>query len=109
MEFPYQDVEGTIIVNCNRVSLYFTEAPNLTVGDIEDGYTVFYLSVRVDSNRDVWRATQLWNSKIVALPAAAKAALAGGSTFEVLLPWYSGSARFKWDLTGSSEAISKTC
>ncbi len=109
MDFPYHDVKGSISVECGRSYLYFTEEPNLVGGDIEDGYTVHHVSVRIDGVSAVWRVTQNWGGHLLYLPSAARGALAGGSVFEVNLPWYGGRARFKWDLTGSSEAILQTC
>ena len=110
MGFPYHDVMATLFVSCRSAWIRFTDSPNLTSDDIENGYDVYRLRVRLDGRDDRWRATQRWGSTDLNLPSSARSAWAAAKRFEVLLPWYGeGSVRFAWDLTGSADAIAKTC
>ena len=110
MDFPYHDTEATLFVSCQSAWIRFTKGPNLTGGDIEDGYTVYRIRVRIDGKDATWRVSHNWNSEDVSLPYIARNALAGGETFEALLPWYgNGNVRFSWLLYRSSEAIAQTC
>ena len=109
MDFPYHDVTGKVMASCQSTWLRFSESPNLTGGDIRDGYEVFMLSVRIDGERNRWRATQRWGSKDISLPRDARTILASARKIDVVLPWYGGSAMFSWDLDGSAIAIEKTC
>ena len=110
MDFPYHDTQATLIVSCRSAWIRFTKGPNLTGGDIEDGYTVYRIRVRIDGKESTWRVSHNWNSEDISLPYSARSAFAGGETFEALLPWYgNGNVRFSWLLHRSSEAIAQTC
>lgn len=113
MSFPYQDVRATLFVNCNRAWMRFTDTPNLTGGDIRDGYTHHTVRVRVDRRDAVnWRVSQSWGDNDVRFVNGQQSvsALAAGSTIDIALPWYGErSAVFSWSLTGSSAAIRGSC
>ena len=110
MSFPYHDVEAALYVSCSSAWIRFTDSPNLTNDDIADGYSISQLRVRLDGRDDRWRATQKWGANDLNLPESARNAWTTAKTFEVLVPWYGeGSVRFSWDLTGSADAIAKTC
>lgn len=113
MSFPYGDTRGTIMVNCNRAWLRFSGSPNLTGGDIKDGYTNYSVSVRVDGNNaGRWGVRQSWGDKDLVFSDASRAisAISSGSTFSVALRWYGESAvAFTWSLDGSSEMIQNSC
>ncbi|MXW66226.1 MAG: hypothetical protein F4Z72_04320 [Gemmatimonadales bacterium] len=113
LEFPYHDVMAQIMVDCDRAWIRFSDQPNLTGGDIRDGYEVFSLAVRVDGN-DVgrWRVTQDWGSDDVHFSndAAAISSFASASTVAIALPWYGGrSAAFEWEMDDSSDRIRESC
>lgn len=113
MSFPYSDTTATIMVNCDRAWMRFSESPNLTGGSIKDGYTDYSVAVRVDE-RNVGRRTvrQQWGGKDLRFVDGreAVAALSAGSEFAVSLPWYGqNSSVFSWSLSGSSEMISRSC
>ena len=113
MSFPYHDVEATIFVNCNRAWIRFTEAPNLTDGDISDGYTSYNISVRLDKKDTVrWRVRQSWGDKDLRFNDSTKtiSALSSGSSLAVSLPWYGqGNVAFRWSLNGSTHMIKNSC
>ena len=113
MTFPYSDITSRLLVNCNRAWMRFSETPNLTGGDIADGYTTYDVSVRVDGGSTAsWRVTQSWgdNDLIFENSSQAISALSGGETLAVALHWYGqNSAVFSWQLTGSSAAIQASC
>ena len=111
--FPYSDITSRLFVDCNRAWMRFSDAPNLTGGDISDGYTTYNVSVRVDGGSTArWRVIQSWGDNDLRFKNSSKAisALSGGETFAVALPWYGqDSAVFSWQLTGSSAAIQASC
>ena len=113
MSFPYTGTDARIFVDCDSTWIRFSEAPNLTGGNIADGYTQYSVSVRVDGE-DVgrWRVSQSWGDKDLRFTNGSEAstAISSGSTFAVALPWHGeGSVAFSWPLTGSSEAIAASC
>lgn len=112
MSFPYGDVEAVVFVQCRPRATWirFTSSPNLTNDDTKDGYNEIYLRVRLDGNQTRWRATQKWGGHDLNLPRSAINAFKSAKTFEVIIPWYGqGNVRFEWDLTGSSEMITRAC
>lgn len=113
MAFPYGDVTARIFVNCDRAWIRFTEAPNITGGDIQDGYARYFVAVRMDGNATSrWRVRQSWGDEDLRFENGSQAisALASGSTFAVAISWYGqDSVAFSWSLTGSSEAIKASC
>ena len=112
MGWPYNDIKGQIFVQCRGPMTWirFTDSPNLTGDETKDGYSVSYLSVRLDGQTTRWRVTQNWGDNDLNLPRSAINAFRRSKTFEIILPWYGeGNVRFKWDLTGSSEMISEAC
>lgn len=113
MSFPYQDVEATIFVDCNRAWIRFSEAPNLLDGDINNGYTNYNISVRVSNkSTERWSVSQTWGDKDLGFRNDSKAiaALSSGSSFAIALSWYGqSSVAFKWDLSGSSKMIKSSC
>ena len=112
MSFPYGATTGRIFVDCDRAWVRFSETPNLTGGDIGDGYTRYTVTVRVDGNNARCRMSQSWGEDDLRFvdPSRAIGVLSGGSTFDLALPWYGeGSVVFSWSLTGSSDAIQRSC
>ena len=112
MSFPYGDTLARIFVNCDRAWVRFTDSPNLTGGDTRDGYDVYSVAVRVDGNDARWRVEQSWGDDDLRFldPGRAIAALSGGETFALAIPWYGeGSVAFSWSLAGSSDAIKRSC
>ena len=63
MSFPYGGVTGRIMVSCRSIWLRFSEEPNLTGGDIHDGYHEHSLGARIDGNDLRLRVTQDWGSE----------------------------------------------
>ena len=112
MSFPYGDTTARIFVNCDRAWVRFSEAPNLTGGTTRDGYDVHTITVRVDGNDARWRIEQSWGDNDLRFldSGRAVAALTGGETFALAIPWYGeGSVAFSWSLVGSSDAIKRSC
>ena len=112
MSFPYGDTKARILIDCDRAWVRFSESPNLTGGDINDGYTLYTVSVRVDGNEARWRVNQSWGDNDLRFVDSSQAisALSGGSTFTLAVPWYGeGSVAFRWSLAGSSDAIQRSC
>ncbi|MDE2980911.1 MAG: hypothetical protein OXU74_06920 [Gemmatimonadota bacterium] len=110
MSFPYGDVTASLMASCSGAWIRFSDSPNLSGGDIRDGYEIYQIPVRIDGRDDSWRATQEWQGNDLNLPSSARSVWAAASSFEILLPWYGESrVRFRWNLTGSADAIGKTC
>ena len=113
MGFPYNDVTGTILVQCpNSVWVRFSEEPNLTGGNIRDGYTDYTLSARIDGRDVRYGVSQGWGDNDLNFrdDATVRQAIMGSNEIEILLPWYGeGNVRFKWSLDGSSSAIQSSC
>ena len=112
MSFPYEDTKAWILVNCDRAWVRFNNSPNLSGGDIEDGYTRYTVSVRVDGNDARWGLYQSWGGDdlVFTNSSRAVAALSSGSKFAIALPWYGqSSAAFSWSLAGSSDSIQRSC
>lgn len=113
MSFPYHDVTARLIVNCDYAWIRFTEAPNLTDGDIGNGYTNYRISVRIGENATVrWSVRQSWGSKDLDFQDDKTAiwALSSGSTIAISMPWYGqGNVAFRWSLLGSTTAIKSSC
>lgn len=107
MSFPYGDVTGRVVVDCRSVWLRFSTQPNLTGGDIRDGYHVHSLSARIDGNDMQLTVNQNWGSEDLSIRTSGlQGRLVNGARFEVLLPWYGeGNVQFSWDLLGSAHAI----
>ena len=113
MRSPYGDTTARITVDCTGVvGILFSRAPNLTGGEIQSGFNVYSVPVRVDGE-DVgrWDVLQAWGSVLVAFVDRGKAivAIAAGNTFTVSLPWYGSPTAFSWSLEGSSELIRASC
>ena len=112
MSFPYTDTTARIFVDCDRAWIRFSESPNLTGGDTQDGYDEYSISVRVDGNDSQWRVIQSWGDQDIAFvnDSQAISAWSSGSSFTISLPWYGeGYVAFPWSLNQSSEMISKSC
>ena len=110
MEFPYHGVKATLFASCQNAWIRFSDSPNLTGGDIRDGYEEYRLRVRIDGRDLTWRATQDWGSKDLDLPSSVRNAWANGTTFEVVTPWFEqGAVRFSWSLVGYSDAYAEAC
>lgn len=113
MSFPYGDVKARIVVDCYDAWVRFSKAPNLTGGNIRNGYTRYSLAVRVDGKAAGRRgATQAWGSEDIRFTPDwdAISALSSGDSFAVAVPWYGqGSVAFVWSLHGSSAAIRDGC
>ena len=113
MSFPYGGTEATIMVDCNRAWIRFSEAPNLTGGSIQDGYTNYQVAVRVDrENIGRWMVRQQWGGKDLRFVEGSEviSALSSGSTFAVALRWYGEtSVAFSWSLNRSSKMIRDSC
>ena len=91
MSFPYGDTKARIFVDCDRAWIRFSEAPNINsnVGNIHDGYTTYFVSVRVDGNdAGMWSVNQTWGDNDLRFTNNSKAisALASGAKFAVSIP-----------------------
>ena len=117
MSSPYDDVTARIYVDCYDAWVRFSKAPNLRGGSIQDGYTRYAVTVRIEGDGKTnkprrWSATQVWGGRDLRFTPAmgAVASLSAGSEFAIALPWYGqDSAVFSWSLRGSAEAIRRGC
>ena len=106
-----------IYVDCYDAWVRFSKAPNLRGGIIQDGYTRYAVTVRIEADGKThktrrWSATQVWGGRDLRFTPAmgAVASLSVGSEFTIALPWYGqDSAVFSWSLRGSAEAIRRGC
>ncbi len=112
MAFPYGDVTARIIVDCDRAWVRFNDSPNLTGGDIGDGYEQHAVVVRVDGEESRWPVRQTWGHDDINFVGASQAiaAFSGGANFDLAVPWYGeGSVAFSWSLAGAADAIQQSC
>ena len=111
LSFPYNDTRGQIFVNCDNAWLRFTDAPNLTGGDISDGYHTYRLLIRIDGEESRLTVRQTWGAKDLNVVFSSEFIrnISAGSQLDVLLPWYESRAVFRWSLAGSSDAIKQSC
>lgn len=116
MSFPYGDVEGRIIVNCDDVWFRFNEQPNLTNTEPQSGgYSTLSVRYRADGDRDgTWSAIQQWGGNDISVSSrddsGAVSVISGASEVSIVLPWYgSGNVVFQWNLAGSTNAIKSSC
>ena len=116
MRFPYGDVEGRIIVNCDDVWFRFNEQPNLTNTEPQaGGYSRLRVRYRADGERNgTWSAVQQWGGNDISVSGRdnsnAVSVISGASELSIVLPWYgSGNVVFQWDLAGSTNAIRASC
>lgn len=80
MSFPYGDTKARIFVDCDRAWVRFSESPNLTGGDIGDGYTRYTVAVRANGNDARWQVSQSWGDQDLRFVDSSRAiaALSGG-------------------------------
>ena len=113
MAFPYHAVTAQVFVDCNRAWIRFSDAPNLNGGDIQDGYTRYRATVRVDGERiGSWLVSQVWGDNDLAFvnDSQAISALSSGSTLAISVDWYGeGAVAFELDLEDSSDRIGESC
>lgn len=112
MGFPYGDVEAWLGIGCDASSEWayigFTQAPNLTDGEIEDGYRSFRVRVRWDDNVGFETLSQKWSADSMHFYNSASAIqkMSGSGSVMVELNWHGeGSVRFPFTLNGSSKAL----
>lgn len=112
LEFPYRDVVAQLALGCDGedewVYLAFSEGPNLTGGNTEDGYDVFRLRVRWDDDVQTHRMIQEWGEPFVQFQSDETVIplITSSETVLVELPWYgSGEVYFRFPLGGAADAI----
>ena len=116
MAFPYEDLQGQIVVQCDSMWLSFTERPNLTGGfsllSLPD-VTVYHVDVLLDDQEVTWAVDILESGSLMVLTADGDlgiTALKSSETVSVALPWFQqGPVAFQWSLDGAAEAIAASC
>lgn len=116
MEFPYGNMTGRVFVDCDNVWFRFSEQPNLTnTAPQTGGYSTFSLRYMADGDRNgSWFARQQWGGNDISLVGRnngnAVSVISSASELAIVLSWYgSGNVVFRWDLTGSTDAIRESC
>ncbi len=112
MQFPYNGTTARIYVACDEAWLRFSASPNLTGGEIEDGYNIYTPTFRVDGIDHQWQVVQSWGGDDLYFvnQGPPLAALLSASTFAVSLSWYGeGAVAFLWKLVGVSNAVGNSC
>ena len=119
LDYPYGKVYSQAIVGCSNGSywsyLFFSEAPNLTVDEDGDGYSVSKNRIKWDQELDILKFKQNWGEKYLHIQKNSKfiRSLREHNELYVELNWYNNPGTiFKYSLEGSSVAIKeleKTC
>lgn len=112
MSFPYTDVTAVMAFGCDGDSewayINFSDSPNLTNTETEDGYNTFTTRVRWDESVENTRMLQEWGATSLHFRDGADAIRKMAAASEVLveLKWYgSGDVYFLFSMSGSSDAI----
>lgn len=112
MSFPYTGVTSSLAVGCSASSswayLVFSESPNITNDETEDGYNLIPTRVKWDSELVKMTLTQDWGSKFLHFMDDANTIKKIQASNEVLLEfsWHGqDQVYFKISLNGSSNAI----
>jgi len=117
MEWPYHDVTARIYFSCDAgrnneaAWIRFSSNPNLVDTDTQSGYDVITTRIRWDDKPpESATLTQQWSSEDVSFMydgwAIGRIEASGAMLLE--LHWYdSGRVFFRFDLTGSAEALNE--
>lgn len=114
MDFPYSDTQAWLGIGCDGESEWvyigFTNEPNLLNTDTEDGYNVISTRVKWNDNVVNQRFTQTWGAKFLHFndDKAVIQNIMNSNSLLVELNWHgNGKTYFKFNLAGSSKAISQ--
>lgn len=112
MSFPYMDLTAVMAFGCDGDSewayINFSDSPNLTNTETEDGYNTFTTRVRWDEAVENTRMVQEWGATALHFRNGADAIRKMASASEALveLKWYgAGDVYFLFSMNGSSAAI----
>ena len=112
MSFPYDDVTSSLNVACDSEDrwayVYFSHPPNIIDDETQDGYNLINARVKWGDAESKVILTQDWGSKFLHFDngSAAITNIRGAESFILELSWHGqGKVYWKYDLTGSSEAI----
>ena len=113
-DFPYGDLRARLIVqSCRTVAMRFTAHPNLSGGDIQRGYTNHVIKVQTGGRRFDVPVELAWQGKDLLFHrwSAGKAIkqLQRQQSYSVLVPLYSGSRVWKFDMSDAAAAIEEVC
>lgn len=114
MDFPYSDTQAWLGIGCDGnsewVYIGFTNQPNLIDTDTEDGYNVISTRVKWNDNVVNQQFTQTWGAKFLHFnnDKTVIENIMKSNTLLVELNWHgNGKTYFKFNLLGSSKAISQ--
>ena len=115
MGFPYSDTQALLLIgrdgDSEWVCIGFTIEPNLLNTDTEDGYNVISTRVKWNDNVVNQRFIQTWGEKSILFFSDDKTVIQNimeSNSLLVELDWYgNGKTYFKFNLVGSSKAISQ--
>ena len=112
MNFPYQDIDVSIGIGCNKKSswiyLVFSDAPNLSNTKTKDGYSLIKTRVKYDDKIEITTMTQDWGSRFIHFLYEEEVInkIKTSKKMLVELDWYgNGSTYFKFNLNGIDKAI----
>ena len=113
LRFPYEDLKASLYVDgCDQAWIRFTDDPNLTGGDIGDGYVTYSIKARADGREVTEPMIASWGSEDLSWRSGDATVIkswANEESYEILVPLYVGSTAWKFDMTGAKTAITKTC
>ena len=136
MGFPYHNVRGRLMTNCQEIWVRFNESPNITGGDTKDGYDTFHLVAKLGEERLNLSAIQTWQDKDVKLGATRKRTSEAGEegtifwsvtptaenllnrmketdemhSFRIVFPWYGeGRVTFTFPLLSFRKTLQEAC
>ena len=114
MDFPYSDTQAWLAIGCDGdsewVYIGFTNEPNLLNTDTEDGYNVISTRIKWNDNVVNQKFIQIWGAKFLFFSddKAVIQNIMESNSLLVELNWHgNGITYFKFNLAGSSKAISQ--
>ncbi|MBM7624749.1 hypothetical protein [Sporohalobacter salinus] len=114
MDFPYTGTKASLIVGYDGEDEWgyvaFSNAPNLSDTETEDGYNVIYTRVKFDDKIKNTTLTQDWGSKFLNFrnDKGIISKIKSSNTLLLELNWHGeGEVYFRFPLDGSADAINK--
>lgn len=114
MSFPYGNITSNLVIACKEAStyayFYFSDSPNLTDDETEDGYNLVRTRLKVDEVIENISLTQTWGANSLFLLNDELYIQKAKEASELLLElnWYgNGKVYFRYDLSGSAKKISE--
>ena len=112
--WPYESLKASLYADgCDEAwILRLTSDPNLTGGNIGDGYRTWSVKARANGKEVTEPMIASWGSEDLSWRSGDAAVIKGWAneeSYEILVPLHGGSTVWKFDMTGAQATIAKTC